>query len=176
MVGSVPSLTFLEHSCAKMKAALLALALLAVLLSSHSVAADSTAEPTNVKPLPLSFTVGEPQNESESRVFAWTFLMLVTVLIIAFITGYTIMQLHCEYFSEAAGALVIGLLIGIAVKYIGGFDKFTTLIQFNQEFFFLVLLPPIIFESGYNMQKVCLSNSSGESLTSHAHAPQRARE
>jgi sodium/hydrogen exchanger 3 len=128
-------------------------ALLALLLACACLASAETQTPKSGEPIPLTFSVHEMENESESRVFAWTFLMLVTVLIIALIQGYTISVLHCEFFSEAAGAIILGMLIGIAVKYIGGFERFTELVQFNQEFFFLVLLPPIIFESGYNMQK-----------------------
>jgi len=129
-------------------------AVLVLLLASTAFASSTTASTSENEPLPLSFTLKEKESESEGRVFAWTFLMLVTVLIIAFIQGYTISSLHCEFFSEAAGAIILGGLVGIAVKYIGGFERFTSLVQFNQEFFFLVLLPPIIFESGYNMQKV----------------------
>ena len=123
-------------------------------LACASLAQASSATSKEDEPVPLTFKVGEHENEAESRVFAWTFLMLVTVLIIALIQGYTISVMHCEFFSEAAGAIILGCLVGVTVKYIGGFERFTELVQFNQEFFFLVLLPPIIFESGYNMQKV----------------------
>lgn len=122
-------------------------------LACASLARASSVTSKEDEPVPLTFKVGEHENEAESRVFAWTFLMLVTVLIIAFIQGYTISVMHCEFFSEAAGAIILGCLVGVTVKYIGGFERFTELVQFNQEFFFLVLLPPIIFESGYNMQK-----------------------
>ena len=133
--------------------ALICAVLMLLLACSAAVSASTPSAPTH-EPLPLTFHVGEPEGESESRVFAWAFLLLVTVLIIAFIIGYTISELHCEFFSEAAGAIILGFIVGVFVKYIGGFEKFTQLVQFNQEFFFLVLLPPIIFESGYNMQKV----------------------
>lgn len=135
-----------------MKALIFAAFVLLLACSAFTTVAAATA-PAN-QPLPLSFKVEEPEGEAETRVFAWAFLLLVTVLIIAFILGYAISEVHCEFFSEAAGAIILGFLIGIFVKYIGGFEKFTQLVQFNQEFFFLVLLPPIIFESGYNMQKV----------------------
>ena len=140
---------------------LFALVCLAWCLPSDTKTPAVTVSPSpiNIAPVPLSFTTDEIANAETNRVFAWAFLMLVTVLIITLISGYTIASLHCEYVSEAAGAITIGFLIGIFVKYIGGFERFTQLVAFNQEFFFLVLLPPIIFESGYNMQKVRVSHS-----------------
>jgi NhaP-type Na+/H+ or K+/H+ antiporter len=33
-------------------------------------------------------------------------------------------------------------------------DQLRDFMSFNQEFFFLVILPPILFESGYNLHRV----------------------
>lgn len=50
--------------------------------------------------------------------------------------------------------MLLGTVVGAVLKYLGG-DNWRTEEAFNPNIFFLLLLPPIIFESGYNMHKVC---------------------
>mgnify|MGYP006940070201 FL=1 len=48
----------------------------------------------------------------------------------------------------------LGIVVGALIRFVADVDQLRSIVSFNQEFFFLVLLPPIIFESGYNMKRV----------------------
>lgn len=93
--------------------------------------------------------------EVPETVLKVTFLMLISVLMVVFLIGYVLANNHVIYMSEAGAAMIIGALIGVAIRYGSDVARVSSLVSFNQEFFFLILLPPIIFESGYNMKSVC---------------------
>jgi NhaP-type Na+/H+ or K+/H+ antiporter len=52
---------------------------------------------------------------------------------------------------------MFGGALGLSVRIFSaaGMNYLQAITTFDEEFFFLVLLPPIIFDSGYNMQRVC---------------------
>lgn len=55
---------------------------------------------------------------------------------------------------EAGLTLLVGLIGGIVIYYVGDKTQVTDgLLSFNPEVFFVFLLPPIIFNSGYHIQK-----------------------
>jgi len=56
---------------------------------------------------------------------------------------------------EAGLTLLIGLVGGVVIYYVGDKDQVVDgLLSFNPETFFVFLLPPIIFNSGYHINKV----------------------
>ena len=53
---------------------------------------------------------------------------------------------------EAAFIIIIGLLISVIVFYIDD-ERLSAIETFDDEFFFFICLPPIVFASGFNMQR-----------------------
>ena len=83
----------------------------------------------------------------------WLLAMLCTVVIACIVGESVIERYHVWWMTESGASIIIGLVVG-GLAY--AFAKHTDLIalenlEFDPEFFTLALLPPIIFESGYNL-------------------------
>ena len=94
---------------------------------------------------------------------AWlVFLLLLTV-----ISGCKIESANIHWLSEAGAGLLIGVGGGWALRWLvargevnhweqHSIEQVANILQvarFDEQFFFFVLLPPIIFEAGYNMRR-----------------------
>jgi len=84
-------------------------------------------------------------------------LLVSATVFISFLISKVVRKLGLRIFSESAIILLLGLLLGLINYYsnIGVLD----LIKFNTGVFEFVILPAIIFESGYSLRKVEISIS-----------------
>lgn len=93
---------------------------------------------------------GEEENGEEiiSVGAIVTFLMLLFYMT----SGTIIEKYHLKFGHEAAYTILVGMLISY-IEYLSDNDKLVRLLKFNDNTFFYFCLPPIVFASGFNMQR-----------------------
>ena len=100
----------------------------------------------------------------EEVVISNGILLLLLMLFLSLVGGYLLKTYKCEYLQEAGLALIIGLACGAILQQIGENQVLQPVTRLNVEFFLLFLLPPIIFESGFNLNRRAFYKNLGSSL------------
>ncbi|KAL2913329.1 hypothetical protein HK105_207207 [Polyrhizophydium stewartii] len=100
-------------------------------------------------------TLSAPHSEHDA--FVGILLMLAT-LTIALNLAHFLKHKNFTYLGESAVYILLGLLVSAGWTSLS-YDPHNTAIQLNSEFFSLVLLPPIIFEGGFNLQRKSFFNN-----------------
>eukprot|EP00667_Euglena_gracilis_P015965 EG_transcript_16623 len=73
-------------------------------------------------------------------------------LLVVFCAGFLLESYHIVWIPEAGIGIAVGLAISIIAKLCLT-EHIASMLRFDPQFFFVVLLPPIMFEAGYNMQR-----------------------
>ena len=132
--------------------------------------ADTTARSTSIDFLALTQTTTtdtaqavheEAMNE---QVAAFSMVVMIAILLLSVILGVLLKHYKSRWVHQSGAALVIGLALGCFVFFAleTSYDTmsedmrytvkaFAKCMQFDTQFFFLVLLPPVIFEAGYTL-------------------------
>ena len=116
---------------------------------TSTVTSDLSAHHTQAVSDSLDGTLADPNNptgigEEQHQLFVTALLMLILILIALNINRF-LHSKNFHYISETAVYILLGFVVAIGWTALS-YDAENTTIQLNSKFFYLVLLPPIIFE------------------------------
>lgn len=78
---------------------------------------------------------------------------MLSLLMLAVTLGHYLKKSKHKYLQEAGLTVIVGILAGGLCKILHLEENLTNLSKHFGNLFMILLLPPIIFESGFNMNK-----------------------
>ncbi|XP_060183672.1 sodium/hydrogen exchanger 6-like isoform X2 [Lycium barbarum] len=92
-------------------------------------------------------------------------LLQIMMLVLSFVLGHVLRRHRFYYIPEASASLLIGLIVGGLANVSDTETSIRAWFNFHEEFFFLFLLPPIIFQSGFSLSPKPFFSNFGAIIT-----------
>lgn len=89
----------------------------------------------------------------ESDSISGGILVLLLILFLAIFGSNLLRQRGINYIQDAGLSTILGIIFGFILELLGETPQIKSITALNSEFLLFVLLPPIIFQSGYNIDK-----------------------
>ncbi|RKP05029.1 Cation/H+ exchanger, partial [Thamnocephalis sphaerospora] len=137
-----------------MQAALTTIALLTAWAAGEAVSAAS-------EPAPQPDPRPEPARDEVYR--SWALLILCSLLVGVLWLSYYLQSRRVRLLHETVVAILVGMLVGLGIR-LSGVEAVRRVVTFDYGIFFNLLLPPVIFNSGYDLNPKDFFRSFGTIL------------
>ncbi|KIV85694.1 sodium/hydrogen exchanger 3 [Exophiala sideris] len=107
----------------------------------------------------------EPSEAGQKEIFSsWALFILIMLLIAALFTSYILQQKRIQAVHETVISIFAGMIVGLIIRVTPG-TAIQDTVSFDYQFFFNLLLPPIILASGYELHQANFFRNIGTILT-----------
>ncbi|EPS42638.1 hypothetical protein H072_3403 [Dactylellina haptotyla CBS 200.50] len=95
---------------------------------------------------------------------SWALFILVALLLAALFTSYYLQLKKIQAVHETVVSIFAGMFVGLIIR-LSGAKNIQAIVSFDQKFFFNLILPPIIMNSGYELHQANFFRNIGTILT-----------
>ncbi|KAJ2853590.1 monovalent cation:H+ antiporter, CPA1 (nhx1) [Coemansia erecta] len=150
------SSSLLETLAATVTSAMTSTALSELVSLTTETLISTTA--TSIDPPGAPDGTGEPLPEDEEKVSSQALLILVSLLIAALLTSYYLQRWRIRTVHETVLSIFAGMAVGLVLRFSTS-EYIKRIVTFDHTVFFNMLLPPIILNCGYNLQKTSITRN-----------------
>ncbi|KAA8910100.1 Sodium/hydrogen exchanger family-domain-containing protein [Sphaerosporella brunnea] len=107
----------------------------------------------------------EPKDVEQSEILSsWALFIQVSLVILALFCSYYLQLKKIQAVHETVVSIFAGMFVGLIIRATAG-EYLQSLVKFDYQIFFNVLLPPIILNSGYELHQANFFRNIGSILT-----------
>ena len=107
----------------------------------------------------------DPADAGDKEFFtSWALFIVIMLLITALFTSYFLQQRKIQAVHETVVSIFAGMIVGLIIRVSPG-RSIQDSVSFDYQFFFNLLLPPIILSSGYELHQGNFFRNIGTILT-----------